>query len=48
MGGFNDAGDGLWFVAEHKVEWGFSGGGVRAVVVDEFSHRDVVGPCFRV
>ena len=48
MGGFNDAGDGLRFIAEHEVEWGFSGGGVREVVVDEFGHRDVVGPCFRV
>ena len=48
MGSFNDTGDGLWFVSEHKVEWGFAGGGVRVVVVDELGHGDVVSPCFRV
>ena len=42
------SGDGLWFISEHEVEWGFAGGGVRAVVVDEFGHRDVVSPSFRV
>ena len=48
MGNFNDTGDGLWFVSKHKVEWGFTSGGVRAVVVDKFGHGDVVSPCFRV
>ena len=48
MGGFNDTGDGLWFIAKHEVEWGFAGGGVRAVVVDKLGHRDVVSPGFRV
>ena len=48
MGGSNDTGDGLWFIAKHEVEWGFAGGGVRAVVVDELGHRDVVSPGFRV
>ena len=48
MGSFDDAGDGLQFVAEHEVERGFASGGVRVVVVYEFGHRDVVGPCFRV
>ena len=48
MGGFDDARDGLRFVAKHEVERGFSGGGVRAVVVDELGHRDMVSPCFGV
>ena len=48
MGCFNDARDGLQFIAKHKVEWGFAGHGVRAVVVDKLSHRDMVSPCFRV
>ena len=48
MGGFDDTGDGLWFIAKHEVEWGFAGGGVRVVVVDELGHGDVVSPCFRV
>ena len=48
MGGFNDAGNGLWFISEHEVEWGFASGGVRVVVVDELGHRDMVSPCFRV
>ena len=48
MGGFNDAGDGLRFIAEHEVKWGFASGGVRVVVVDELSHGDVVSPSFRV
>ena len=48
MGGFNDTGDGLWFIAKHEVEWGFAGGGVRAVVMDELGHGDVVSPGFSV
>ena len=48
VGRFNDAGNGLWFISEHEVEWGFAGGGVRAVVVDELSHGDIVSPGFRV
>ena len=48
MGSFNDTGDGLWFIAEHEVEWGFTSGRVRVVVVDELSHGDMVSPCFRV
>ena len=48
MGGFNDAGDGQWIISKHEVEWGFAGGGVRAVVVDELGHRDVVSPSFGV
>ena len=48
MGSFNDARDGLRFIAKHKVKWGFASGGVRAVVVDKLGHRDMVSPCFRV
>ena len=48
VGSFNDAGDGLQFIAKHEVKWGFAGGGVRVVVVDKFSHGDMVHPCFRV
>ena len=48
MGGFDDTGDGLWFISEHEIKQGFASGGMRAVVVDELGHRDVVSPCFRV
>ena len=48
MGRFDDARNGLRFISEHEVEWGFAGGGVRAVVVDELSHGDMVSLCFRV
>ena len=48
MGGFNDAGDCLWFIAQHEVEQGFASGGVRAVVVDKLGHGNMVGPGFRV
>ena len=48
VGGFNDVGDSLWFISKHEVEWRFASGGVRAVVVDKFSRRDMVSPCFRV
>ena len=48
MGSFNDASDGLRFIAEHEVKWGFDGGGVRVVVMDELSHGVMVSPCFRV
>ena len=48
MGSFNDARDGLRFIAKHEVKWGFAGSGVRAVVMDELSHGDMVSPCFRV
>ena len=48
MGSFNDIRNGFWFISEHEVEWGFAGGGVRAVVVDELGHRDMVSPCFGV
>ena len=48
MGSFNDTGDGLWLIPEHEVKWGLASGGMRVVVVDELSHRDVVSPCFRV
>ena len=48
MGCFNDARDGLRFIAKHEVEWEFASHGVRAVVVDELSHRNMVSPCFRV
>ena len=48
VGSFNDIRNGLWFISEHEVEWGFTGGGVRAVVVDELGHGDMVSPCFRV
>ena len=48
VGGFDDAGNSLRFISEHEVEWGFAGGGVRMVVVDELGHRDMVSPCFRV
>ena len=48
MGGFNDVGDGLWFISKHKVEWGFTGGGMRVVVIDELGHGDVFSPSFRV
>ena len=48
VGGFNDAGDRLWLISKHEVEWGFAGGGVRAVIVDKLGHRDVVSPRFRV
>ena len=48
VSGFNDVGDGLWFVSQHEVEWGFAGGGVGAVIVDEFHHGNVICPCFRV
>ena len=48
VGSFDDAGDGLWFIAKHEVEWGFAGGGVRVVIVDELGHGDVVSPGFRV
>ena len=48
MGGFNDAGNSLRFISEHKIEWGSAGGGMKVVVVDKLSHRDVFSPCFRV
>ena len=48
MGGFNDIGDGLWFISKHVVKWGLSSGGMRAVVVDEFGHGDVLRTCFRM
>ena len=48
MGDFNDIRNGLWFIPEHEVKWGFAGGGVRAVIVDKFGHGDVIYPCFRV
>ena len=48
VGGFNDTGDGLWFVSEHKIKQGLAGGGMRVMVVDELSHGDVFSPCFRV
>ena len=48
MGGFNDTRDGLWFTAEHEIKQGFACGGVRAVVVDNLGHGDMVSPCFRV
>ena len=48
MGGFNDTRNGLWFISEHEVERRFAGGGVRAVVVDELAHGDMVSPCSRV
>ena len=48
MGSFNDTGDGLWFVSEHEVKWGFAGGGVRMVIVDKLGHGDMVSPHFRV
>ena len=48
VGGFNDTRNGLWFISEHEVEWRFTGGGVRAVVVDKLGHGDMVSPGFRV
>ena len=48
MGSFDDAGNSLRFISKHEVEWRFASGGVRAVVVDELGHRDMVSPCFRV
>ena len=48
MCGYNDVGDGLWFIPQHEVEWGFASGGVRAMIVDELGHGDVVSPGFRV
>ena len=48
VGGFNDTRDGLWFIAEHEVKWGFAGGGVRVVVMDKLGHGDMVSPSFRV
>ena len=48
MSSFNDARDGLWFISEHEVEWGFAGGGVGVVIVNKFSHGGVIYPCLRV
>ena len=48
MSDFNDIGDGLWFVSKHEVEWGFPGGGVWVVIVDEFCHGNVIYPGLRV
>ena len=35
-------------MVHNKVKWGFASGGVRAVIVDELGHGDMVSPCFRV
>ena len=48
MGSFNDVGDGLWFISQHEVEWGFASCGVGAVIVDKLCHGNMVSPCLRV
>ena len=48
MGGFNDVGDGLWFVPQYEVEHGSAGSGVGAMIVDKFCHGNVISPGFKV
>ena len=43
--GFGDDGrEGSRFIAIHEVEWGHVGDGVGAVIVREFSSREMVDP----
>ena len=46
VSGLNDVRDGLWFIPQHEVEWGFAGG-MGAMIVDQFCHGNVC-PCFEV
>ena len=48
MCGYNDVGDGLWFIPQHEVEWGFASGGVGMTIVDKFRHGNMFNPYFRV
>ena len=38
----------MWFIAVDEVKWGFSSVRIRAMVVDELSHRHVFIPIRRV